>query len=54
MKKLSYNQFFKAVERLNRRATQINKVSGNVMVMVVSRIRRSKINKYNKHGKNKN
>lgn len=40
MKKLTYDQFCKEVDKLKKKAAKINQISGHVMVMVVTRIKR--------------
>lgn len=42
MKKLTFKQFFAEEEKLKKRARKINKMSGNLMLVVTSRIKRNK------------
>ena len=36
---MNYDQFTKEVEKLKRKATKINKESGNVMIVIMTRIK---------------
>ena len=41
-KKLTFEQFWKEFEKLKRRAEKVNVVSGNVMIIVSTRIKRKR------------
>ena len=42
VKKLTFNQFWDEVEKLKKKALKLNKVSGNLMVTIVTRIKKNK------------
>lgn len=43
--KLTFDQLYKEVDKLKRRATKLNKISGNVQVVVMTRLKPRKYEK---------